>query len=262
MAWHVLDVNDWDHLEQLLHVSAGRGLLYRGHADAEWPLIDSLTRDLGPGVSITTALQIEKAAQKKFIEQAHFFLDPHVLPRASSIESWWPLMQHFGAPTRLLDWTASPYVAAYFAVVDRWEVPGAIYAFSESDLRMAALEIYGSCATTHPDRSTTVFEHEDSPEFLLPTEQGEYPNIRMITQQGRFTLPGRILSNHGTLIGKLLDGKSSVRNTVFKIKPEAKPAILRKLMQFNLSSNTLFPGLDGLGRSIREYVRLTGHSSN
>ncbi len=269
MAWYILDVNSWSQFEGSLNVagnpgSMDAGLFYRGQADADWGLVDSLTRHLGPEVPIEKALEIEKVALRKFKEQAHFFSDAHTLPRKSSghsllepFDAWWGLMQHFGAPTRLLDWTVSPYVAAYFAVVDRLDSPGTVWVFPESDLRKASLDLYSEHFSKFPKKpGESVYESVDSPQFLLPTEHGQFPNVRMITQQSRFTLPGRILSNHGILIGQLLDGKSSRKNIRINIKAEAKPEILKKLMQLNITANTLFPGLDGLGRSIREYISI------
>jgi hypothetical protein len=40
------------------------------------------------------------------------------------------LMQHYKAPTRLLDWSYSPYLAAYFACSSNPNIDGAIWALN------------------------------------------------------------------------------------------------------------------------------------
>ena len=219
MAWYIIEINSWSHLEQILNTFGGRvaprsELYYRGQADADWGLTDSLTRLVGAETPIPVALKIEQEAREKFMEQAHLFLDPQILPAAQSVEGWWSLMQHFGAPTRLLDWTASPYVATYFAVADRWDKAGAIWFFSESDLRTYSLKIISERNRHLGGEAVTaaLYFTVDSPEFVLPNRPRSYPNICMITQQGRFTLPGRILSDHGALIGTIIRGRGKRRN--------------------------------------------------
>lgn len=44
------------------------------------------------------------------------------LPSNDDLTGWLALMQHYGGPTRLLDWTECPFVGMYFAL---WEEPKA-----------------------------------------------------------------------------------------------------------------------------------------
>lgn len=83
--------------------------IYRGQSNSRWNLSTTLER---------SKIQInfddfEKELLYEFRKGAKFYLNQTEIP-TSSIE-WIAMLQHYGAPTRLLDFTKSPYIAAYFA---------------------------------------------------------------------------------------------------------------------------------------------------
>src|SRR5689334_12744842 len=89
--------------------SLGPRFVFRGHGDAGWALETSLER----ATSSLPHRTVEDVLMNAFRQGAHLF-EKH-LPPADDDLSWLALMQHYGLPTRLLDWTRSPHVAAYFA---------------------------------------------------------------------------------------------------------------------------------------------------
>lgn len=87
------------------------GAIYRGMVDKDWPLLTSLDRLGSPPAEPHSKRHLEESLFRKFIN--FWPSDPLAL-----IPTEWNLLviaQHHGLPTRLMDWTYSPLVAAHFA---------------------------------------------------------------------------------------------------------------------------------------------------
>jgi hypothetical protein len=107
-------------------------VLYRGHAKPDWKLWSPLDRSLvtqvrGPGgefeyLSLRKHNGLEWYDQKCSQVLGQFKLACRGIPGADYCvddDDYWALGRHFGLLTPLLDWTLSPYVAAFFAFVER-----------------------------------------------------------------------------------------------------------------------------------------------
>lgn len=98
-------------------VDAGDIRWFRGQADVVWKLLPSLARP-------PNAPDKELALIKRFKQNAYSILP--IVPAHNW--HWLFLMQHHGAPTRLLDWTENPLVALYFAVDEKHpDVDGVVW---------------------------------------------------------------------------------------------------------------------------------------
>ena len=108
-----IEIANWNEFVSL--TSEYNGWAFRGLPDADWQLRSSLSRYLHSFVPDKSSWrQREERALRIFRRKAHNYLpDAGVL--VDDIRCL-ALMQHHGAPTRLLDFTKSPFVAAFFAL--------------------------------------------------------------------------------------------------------------------------------------------------
>jgi hypothetical protein len=269
LAWPVIEISSWQEFLQYLEkqtrsTSHSRpGFIYRGQPQFQWHLEPSIAREL-KGVDGRVACRIEEAAEDNFRFNAGMLLDSTALHRMGFLELW-GIMRHYAAPTRLLDWTSSPYVAAYFAVADYWKEDGAIWGFDE--------EFYTSLISFKYENDPRLFQcrlGESRDPFRQSTGPGIVMSLRnrvgherLISQQGLFTASTYIKDDHEQALDVLLGRVQSadpnnLGHTYHKLKiPKGeKPEFLRRLRMMNITANSLFPGLDGLGRSVAEDVRL------
>lgn len=133
-------VQDWiDHVDRLRNKAekhAHLRLWFRGHARFDWPLQPGVFRNGFPGGgSEHERLKNERHLTQDFQVMSAGLRDPHI-----DVIALYLLQQHYGMPTRLLDWTNDALAALYFAVSNwrEWEYDGAVfmmdaYQFPESD---------------------------------------------------------------------------------------------------------------------------------
>ena len=89
-----------------------REMVWRGHASPDWPLNSSLDR-LRARCGWTLDEKFTRAHLDRFKEAARGRFERGITP--SDEDGWWAIGRHFGLATPLLDWTRSPFIAAYFA---------------------------------------------------------------------------------------------------------------------------------------------------
>ena len=87
----------------------GENLWFRGQANAEWALVPRLYRDPAPQSNLR---EEDDDTREEFIRQGASLSDI----RPADNWDWYFVMQHHGAPTRLLDWTGGSLIGLFFAV--------------------------------------------------------------------------------------------------------------------------------------------------
>ena len=92
---------------------------YRGHANSEYKLQPSLFR---------LPLKYSKEDAERYL-MTNFKAEatPHLIHTPSDENEWLAIAQHFGLPTRLLDWTTNALIALYFAVESQHDRDGDVW---------------------------------------------------------------------------------------------------------------------------------------
>lgn len=276
MPWKIEAIKNWSEFEELSHMlraGAYSQYIFRGQVDASWSLCPALLRRLRPQsrVNPQSALDIEWAGFELFCEEAHSYVHPNMfrlLEDKADILMWWAIMQHHGAPTRLLDWTNSPYIALYFACNERFDNCGAVWSVNVDGLHgaMQEMDTNGFNQLYHDimekplknPRVTKCFLTPQAPKILLKVDH-THKTDRMAAQQGVFTFAAQVLADHTGLIEELFTESNEpppFSPVKIVIPGDLKLEFLERLQAMGITAKTLFPGIDGLARSIGEGIDL------
>jgi len=223
---------------------------FRGISNIAYPLENTLIRLGGDYIAL------ERHLLRAFRKYAH-----RSVVKRDSIWEWLSVAQHYGLPTRLMDWTYSPFVALHFATsnIDSMNKDGAIWAVNyvkahkllPHTLRQK-LQSEGANVFTVEMLSKTVESLEKlegliASEFLLFFEP---PSIddRIVNQFALLSVasdPSMVVDNwlfqHPELVRKV------------SIPSDLKWEIRDKLDQANVTERVLFPGLGGLSRWLKRH---------
>jgi hypothetical protein len=246
---------DWIELQEQLFADSWNDELrlhrsnfaFRGRTRSDDDLSTSLARLGGePGA-------IERPLLRHFRKYAARDAVPE-----DSTWNWLALAQHHGLPTRLLDWTFSPYVALHFATTPERDADGAIWMvdyvraheLAPKKLReqldteggdVFTTEMIAACAADFGELADL---GEDFVVFVEPPSFDD----RIVNQYALFSLMSR---PDDSLDDWLARNPELGRKLV--IPQELKAEIRDKLDQANITERVLFPGLDGLSRWLQRY---------
>jgi hypothetical protein len=223
---------------------------FRGLSDASYPLQTTLSRLGGPDP------ELERHLLRNFKKYAHRSVVEH-----DSVWHWLSVAQHYGLPTRLLDWTYSPYIALHFctANIERFDLDGVIWAVN-----------YQQAHARLPVPLRDKLEAEGANVFTVEMLSEALPTLNDLCglaseNPAIFFEPPSMddrISNQFALFS-VLPGAEQVMNAWLRERPGlwrriVIPAALKweirdKLDQANITERVLFPGLDGLSRWLRRH---------
>ncbi len=250
-------VSSWHELNERLFEGSWRPELrrfrssfaFRGQSDVRGDLKTSVARLGG-------ALELEAHLLRNFRKYAQRQAAP-----GDSVWNWLAVAQHHGLPTRLLDWTYSPYVAMHFATenVNDYGLDGVIWCVD-----------YMQTNEMLPDRLKGILREEGS--FVFTAEMLERaastlaefdrlskqtfvvffepPSLdeRIVVQFALFSL----VSDYKVSLDAWLANYPHVSRKLV-IPASLKWEVRDKLDQANITERVLSPGLDGLSRWLRRY---------
>ena len=215
-------------------------MIYRGQRMANWGLVSSLHRT----ALIRSASDLKLGYADVMLPQVHDSLEAWMgrswdLKNSLGLAEFLAFLQHNGFPTPLLDWTESPYVAAYFAFegVNHFRPQTedvAIFAFNQATWRNSFKQTY-DFADFAPHVS-----------ILRPRRLG---NHKLAMQQGCFTV-----TNVADVEKHIRLNESSEKTflTKYEFDVRERPKIIRELSLMGISAIQLMPSVEAVCKKALE----------
>lgn len=200
-------------------------MVFRGVNNSEYELIPSVGR-----LPALSSPDEELDREKALLEQFKMKSALRVSCKPSNDWEWLSLAQHYGLPTRLLDWSVNPLIALYFATAHS---PEELYGASE----LIDCAVYALTSHIHIDSSYHIppFGLTETLEFYAPSI-----SERVVNQAGLFTVHHEPRNAFDT-----------EKLHKFVIPGGLKPQIQAKLNMLGISESTIYPGLDGIAKSLK-----------
>ena len=225
-------IDDWDHFKSVITRLASKGhdghplseIIFRGQALGSYTLRSSLDRANSTlDVGIRNQIQAETCMQfrQRNPELTDGMEDDQVLA----------LLQHNGCPTRLLDWSTTPYVAAFFAASDT------LSATSDED-EFAVWALWRSSPAMLAGAGVGV------------SEPSVANNARSKAQRGLFTTNNSLYATLNDYIDAWDEGgKAETSLWQFLIPRREAVAARRDLWLMGIDYERIFPDLTGAARA-------------
>uniref|UniRef100_UPI0032177759 FRG domain-containing protein n=1 Tax=uncultured Draconibacterium sp. TaxID=1573823 RepID=UPI0032177759 len=266
--------------------------IYRGQVDEKWELSTSLERQINKLFPNLFDKAVYRLHEKEMIDefQWKYPLYSSNGPDKTNLVEWLTIMQHYGTTTRLLDFSHSMFVAIHMAVADSGG-DSALWALNKVPLDFNVFNKYREKHNVntvgHKDLNKYAIELandillnqriDSKIEKQLFVIEPQLCNERLSKQQGLFVMPSEIQCPFSDCLrpylhsfdplkinfNELIDyshGAKYKQEDISLIKiiipKRLNFQIMKHLRAMNLTTEILFPGLDGLAKSVN-YARFS-----
>lgn len=246
--------------------------IFRGHGDHKnYKILPGIFRTHNPsyGVVATMYSQMEYNVLHDFISEAcKYVKDVSV----NDIPAWLEIAQHFGVPTRLLDFTENPLVALYFACSDLTDKQASVWVINEFTYNKI---FFGEAAIVSAEKSRCCISQIITDEIVQQNYQNhdgrcyiQYPWIykpcyreeRMNLQSSVFMLWGARRQELTSFMESkhFMSDENDIKNQEcgvicnILIPGDRKRELLEQLNLCGINEKLIYPGLDGVGRFIKQ----------
>ena len=235
--------------------------VFRGSKCADWGLLTSLDR-LGGIDPPHTKMHLEEHILRNFIRYSR----PHLQQQPANEWELLVTAQHHGLPTRLLDWTYSPLVAAHFATlggdpsVDRviWQLDWAVLheRFGLPPIAFLVQDLHGLLREKGVDSLWNLFnEPEGGPVQLVCMLDPPALDNRIVVQAAAFTISTDKTRSFDEIL-RANGLHAALRRFVI---PASRINHFRDQLDLvTIDERRLFPDLDGVAAQMRRYYYAWG----
>jgi hypothetical protein len=248
-----------------IRVTTTKSTWFRGESKDHKFLIPKLYRNINKE-NITEQLKKEKRYLYEFRRRAHSLVGEI---ETDNIWMWYFLIQHYGGPTRLLDWSKDAAVALFFALNSDLDdnpiiiilQPTTLIDYAYNDIEC---EIKGESTVLYPGEFPTNkwINNLDSSDYNIPNSPipllPPYSDKRISAQNSCFTLFGKRIN------GFYKDNKQIVcpcceRKAIYKlvIDKGVKEELIEELSKMGVTYSKIYPGLEGLNKELTNEIYST-----
>ncbi|WP_066385448.1 FRG domain-containing protein [Neobacillus mesonae] len=261
--WKEVQVDNWQQFMEYISGLRLNDWIYRGQRSSSWNLQSSLYREITSfheNLDNKKCMKYEEQMIKEYYGSSPLY-SPYELKEPRTDDSpqrfnyrleTLSIMQHYGAPTRLLDWTYSPYIAAFFAL------DGAIEDFSIFALNVKELENFDKerFDENYSKIKQRIFSRimKHNKHFIFSFEPFQ-KNERIRRQQGLFIVPSVINKTFDEILNEysIVDGKLNKKFVAIKLifKKDAIKEYWLNLRRMNITHETIYPGFEGFCKALK-----------
>ena len=219
----IIEIKSFRELIDAIEGTSNQLPIFRGQGNVSWKLIPKIGRVYNYRPTVDKSCAQDRVYKEEVVAFEDFKRRsiPYINQLPQDDWQWLALAQHHGLPTRLLDWSDNPLVAAYFACYEQYVGDSAIFVLNR--------------------RKISVGMKKEHPLFLKEPKlfEPQHVSSRITVQAGLFTVHSQPhIEFDSSLFEKWI------------LKQECLVEITTTLERLGINQHSLFPNLDGLSQML------------